>query len=132
MPDRTAVDAPSLTAFLDTKGPLTSLYAVLCTAHWLTAVVGQRDVTTRELRAAYPRPALPPLPRVPAPSETLRRCARWGFVEGVTTLVGATERRAVRLTPLGRAVVEALPDLERVGALRGLGRAAPGRGRARM
>jgi hypothetical protein len=134
--------APTLAEYLEQRGPLTSLYAVLCTVHWLTAIAGRRDVTIRDVRSAYPRPGAPWVPRVGAPGDFLRRAATAGLLEGVTRLDDApdlpgesgagAERHAFRLTPLGRAVAESLPDHGRVGVLRGMGRAAPGRGRATL
>ena len=71
-----------------------------------------------------------------------KRAEAAGLLEQVQTLellselpddlLAGGERHAFRLTPLGRAVAESLPDHGRVGALRGMRRAAPGRGRATL
>jgi hypothetical protein len=135
--------ASTLAEFLEQKGPLTSLYAVLCTVCWLTVLDGRASVTTRDVRAVYPRPKPPRLPRVGAPSETLIRGTRGDLLERAVPLHSAvaedtgaddaagrgSDCLAFRLTWRGGAVVEALPDLRQVGALRGMRRVVPGGGR---
>jgi hypothetical protein len=75
--DTTTPRASPLPAeFSEAKRRLTALHAVLGTAYWLTALGGRASVTTRDVRAVYPRPTPPRVPRVSAPSEALVRCVR--------------------------------------------------------
>jgi hypothetical protein len=135
-------DATTLADFLATRGELTKVYAALCTVYWLTVVEGRADVSTGDVRAAYPHRRPAGAPRLTAPADALRRATAEELLERVplpevvpenppaTGGPATADRMRYRLTWLGRAVVEALPDLERVGTLRGLSRAAPGRTRA--
>lgn len=136
---------PTLADFLTTRGELTQTYAAVCAVYWLTVVEDRAEVSSAEVRAAYPVRRPVGTPRLAAPAAVLRRAADEGLLELVEGAgqgsdgpsSSSAERRApsgerlrVRLTWLGREVVEALPDLRRVGALRGLARAAPGRTRS--
>jgi hypothetical protein len=136
---------PTLADFLTTRGELTQTYAAVCAVYWLTVVEDRAEVSSAEVRAAYPVRRPVGTPRLAAPAAVLRRAAAEGLLELVDVaerrpgdlpvgdtdrLASGTERLRVRLTWLGREVVEALPDLRRVGALRGLARAAPGRTRS--
>jgi hypothetical protein len=134
-----AADIPAFTEFLADladRGELRPLYAALCAVYWVTAVRGQPQATVRDVRDVYP--CRPPrgAPRLAAPGDQLGYALEVGFLSRADDATGSpvassAPRPAYRLTALGRAVVESLPDLDRVSALRGLGRAVPGARRAR-
>jgi hypothetical protein len=125
-----------LLEFLRDREDLWPAEAVLCLAAWLTEEGGRPHVTPLELRRVATEPDVRGLvPRVKAPADALRSCAESGLMESVVpedqpsdSGIDRATRRArrptrepwYRLTPLGRAVVDALPDRRRVAALRGL------------
>ena len=134
-----AADVPAFTAFLAdlaARGALRPVYAALCAVHWVTVVRGQPHATGRDVRDVYPHRPPGGAPRLTAPADQLAYGVEVGFLArahggDLAAPAEPTPRPAYYLTALGRAVVASLPDLDRVTALRGLGRAVPGARRAR-
>jgi hypothetical protein len=99
--------------FLHAKGPgLRAPYAVLCIVGWLEDAQHRAAVSPADVRALYPRgPGLVAGPLRDAASQ-LRRASDEGLLD-------VHDGGSYRLTALGRAVVEVLPDGARVGAITG-------------
>jgi hypothetical protein len=94
-------------------GAMRPSYALLCVMHWLEHEHGCADVGVGDVKAILPRLGDVVDGRLRSPTDTLRRARDQGLVDAL----GAGR---YRLTPLGTAVVDALPDAGQVGAMRGL------------
>jgi hypothetical protein len=92
-------------------GAMRPSYAMLCLMYCLERD-GDRATTAADVKAILPRLGDVVDGRLRSPADTLRRARDERLVE----TVGAG---AYRLTALGAAVVDALPDAARVGAIRG-------------
>jgi hypothetical protein len=97
-------------------GAMRPSYAMLCVMYWLERERGCEAVSAADVKAILPRLGDAVAGRLRSPADTLRRARDEQLVEPL----GAG---AYRLTPLGVAVVDALPDAVRVGAIRGAQRA---------
>jgi hypothetical protein len=91
-------------------------YALLCVVYWLQHERGDPAVALTDVRAILPRLGGVVARRLRSPTDTARRLRDVGLLEAL----GAGR---YRITPLGTAVVDALPDPDQVGALRGARRA---------
>ncbi len=118
---RPQYDAPTRRAVADVmreKGvELKPAYAALCIVHYLHEQLGRDAVSASDVRALFPsrRDGLAgPLRNA---ADVLRRAREGGMLE-------ALGDGWCRLTPLGYAVVQALPDGALVGAVRGCRTAA--------
>lgn len=134
--DRAARTA--LQHFVLDKQAVRAAEVILCVVYWLTERLGVASVTARDIRAWYPADL--EIRRLRSAGDTLRLLRNAGLValaspdgaSPILTPARATPLTATghRLTAQGQAVVEALPDRELVGALRGMRGAAPGGPRA--
>jgi hypothetical protein len=97
-------------------GAMRPAYAMLCVLYYLERADGRASANAADVKAILPRLGDAVDGRLRSPADTLRRARDERLVE---TLGGG----AYRLTPLGAAVVEALPDAAHVGAIRGTQRA---------
>lgn len=104
-------------AHLRALGTLRAAYVVLAIFRWLQEREGYEAVTGRDARALYPRAASGIAGPCGSLPETLRRLRTMGLT---ASLADGWQR----VTPLGCAVVAALPDAERVRALLGARTAA--------
>ncbi len=93
-------------------GDMRPSYAMLCVAYWLERVRGEPGVTAADLKAIMPRLGDAVAGRLRSPADTLRRARDEQLLEPM-------EAGRYRLTPLGVAVVDALPDAAQVGIIRG-------------
>jgi hypothetical protein len=100
-----------LIAFLERKGSggLRSHEAILCVLYWVERGASG-PVRAREISLLYPRHDGR---RLPPATQELRHHVERGLAESLGD-------GRYRLTPLGRQVVEALPDRAEVARLRGL------------
>jgi hypothetical protein len=107
----------SIADFVHAKGgAMRPSYAMLCVIYCLERLHGAASVTAADVKAILPQLGDVVDGRLRSPADTLRRARDEQMVESV----GAG---AYRLTPLGVAVVDALPDAAHVGAIRGTQRA---------
>jgi hypothetical protein len=102
--------------FVYTKGgALRPHYALLCVVYWLQREFGEDAASAADVKAILPRLG-GVSGRLRSPADTLRHARDADLVEA---LGGGW----YRLTALGIAVVDALPDAEQVGEIRGARRA---------
>jgi hypothetical protein len=107
------------------QSELRPAYAALCIVYYLQSVRGHDAVCGGDIRALFPRQADGLAGPLRNAHDILRRAAVRGLVQALGD--GWYE-----ITPLGRAVVDALPDDERVAALRGCRTVSCGIRRRRM
>ena len=93
-------------------GSMRPSYAMLCVIYCLEREHGRESVTAADVKAILPRLGDAVDGQLRSPADTLRRARDERLVE-------ALGDGAYRLTPLGVAVVDALPDAAHVGAIRG-------------
>jgi hypothetical protein len=108
-PGRDDGRAVAFASFLSTKRAFRLHEAILCALYWLDGETAG-PVRANEIRAIYPRHEGR---LVTSPAQELRHHVKRGLTESLGDGV-------YRLTSLGRAVVEALPDQDAVAKLRGL------------
>jgi hypothetical protein len=96
-------------------GQMRAHYAMLCVLYWLRAERDCTAVSPADVKAIMPHLGDTVAGRLRSPADTLRRARNEG-------LVAALGEGQYELTPLGLAVVQALPDAAQVGALRGVRR----------
>jgi len=112
--------------FLRAKdGHLRAPYAVLCVVHFVHRILGRPVVCGADVRALFPTPQTD----IAGPLRNAHDILRRGAARG---LVGAVGDGRYRITPLGNAVVDALPDAGRVAALRGCRTVSCAMGRPRL
>ena len=112
-PARDAAAWRAIADFVHAKGgAMRPSYAMLCVMYWLERECGCADVAAADVKAVLPRLGDAVAGRLRSPADTLRRARDEQLVEAL----GAGR---YRLTPLGVAVVDALPDAAQVGAMRG-------------
>jgi hypothetical protein len=110
VPDRALHEA--ITEFVLARGGgMRPHYAVLCIVDWLQHVGGRAGVSASDVKAIFPRLGDAVVGPLRSPADTMRRARDVGLLE----VLGAG---CYGITPLGRAVVAALPDAERVAGLR--------------
>jgi hypothetical protein len=101
----------ALTAFLEGKGSLRVHEAILCVLYWVEQGAPQEGpVRANEISLLYPRHKGR---RLPSAAQELRHHVERGLAESLGDGM-------YRITPLGRQVVDALPDRTEVARLRGL------------
>jgi predicted nucleotidyltransferase len=93
-------------------GRMRPSYAMLCLIYWLEREEKRPAVTAADVKTILPRLGDAVDGRLRSPADTLRRARDERLVEALGS-------GAYRLTALGVAVVEALPDAAHVGAIRG-------------
>lgn len=93
-------------------GAMRPAYAMLCVIYYLEREDGRASVSAADVKAILPRLGDAVDGRLRSPADTLRRARDERLVE-------ALGDGAYRLTPLGAAVVDALPDAAHVGEIRG-------------
>jgi hypothetical protein len=112
-PDRDPAAWRAIADFVYAKGgEMRPSYAMLCVAYWLEREGGGAGICAADLKAIMPQLGDAVAGRLRSPADTLRRARDEQLLEPV----GAGR---YRLTPLGAAVVDALPDSAQVGAIRG-------------
>jgi hypothetical protein len=94
------------------RGALRPAYAALSIAHYLRHTLGREAICGADIRALFPRRRDDVAGTMRNPHDILRRAAVRGLVESLGNGWYA-------ITPLGSAVVDALPDDARVAELRG-------------
>lgn len=124
-PTYTAESRRQVLEFLRDKGcELRPAYAALAIAYHLQIIDGRDAVCGADIRALFPKRADRLAGALRNAHDILRRAAVRGLVESLGN-------GWYGITPLGTAVVEALPDDERVAELRGCRTVSCGMGRRR-
>jgi len=106
--------AAAVAEFLGAKGSLRVHEAILCVLYWLDRET-PGPVRAGEIALLYPHHDGR---RLPSAAQELRHHVERGLAESLG-------EGLYRITPLGRLVVDALPDRVEVARLRGLRRATP-------